>query len=179
MASCGCGFARSDTRHGNRRCGRRNVNKGVAMFAMSKVVYVISTVKSTSRCSTVADSASRELSMSELDQLKQAAEKYDRFRKVYPLRQQSSVERLPLNRTGASSASSPSGEVPIRKLGGALQAGRHHQVRFRRRLHGASSPPLDTRRLGVLGTPLLHRSRESSPTMARASSAWSSRPPPR
>ena len=68
-----------------------NVNNGVATFAMSKVVYVISTVKSTSRCSTVADSASRELSMSELDQLKQAAEKYDQFRKVYPF--EATVER--------------------------------------------------------------------------------------
>jgi hypothetical protein len=58
---------------------------------MSKVVYVISTVKSTSRCSTAADSVSRELSMSELDQLKQAAEKYDQFRKVYPF--EATVER--------------------------------------------------------------------------------------
>ena len=70
---------------------QENASNGVATFAMSKVVYVISTVKSTSRCSTMADSASRELSMSELDQLKQAAEKYDQFRKVYPF--EATVER--------------------------------------------------------------------------------------
>jgi hypothetical protein len=68
-----------------------NVSDGVNTFAMSRVAYVISTVKSTSRCATSADSASRELSMSELDQLKQAAEKYDQFRRLFPF--EATVER--------------------------------------------------------------------------------------
>jgi hypothetical protein len=51
---------------------------------MSRVAYVISTVISTSRCSTAADSASLDLSLSELDQLKQAAGKFDQFRRLYP-----------------------------------------------------------------------------------------------
>jgi hypothetical protein len=68
-----------------------NGNSGVATFAMSKVVYVISSVKSTSRCSTSADSASRDLSLAELDQLKQAAEKYDQFRRQFPF--EATVER--------------------------------------------------------------------------------------
>jgi hypothetical protein len=68
-----------------------SVSNGAATFAMSKVVYVITAVKSTSRCSSVADSASRDLSLSELDQLKQAAEKYNQFRRQFPF--DASVER--------------------------------------------------------------------------------------
>ena len=56
----------------------------VTTFAMNKLVYVISPVTSTSHCITTADSASLDLALSELDQLKQAAEKYDQFRKLFP-----------------------------------------------------------------------------------------------
>ncbi len=53
-------------------------------FALSKVAYVISTVRSTSHCATTADSASLALSVAVLDQLKQGAEKYNDFRRLYP-----------------------------------------------------------------------------------------------
>ena len=55
-----------------------------ATFAMNKVAYVISPVKAISHCSTGADSASLDLSLAVLDQLKQGAEKYDQFRRHYP-----------------------------------------------------------------------------------------------
>jgi hypothetical protein len=55
-----------------------------ATFAMNKVAYVISTVKAISHCSTGGDSASLDLSLAVLDQLKQGAEKYDQFRWQYP-----------------------------------------------------------------------------------------------
>jgi hypothetical protein len=60
-------------------------------FAMSKVAYVISPVKAISHCSTAADSASLDLSLAVLDQLKQGAEKYDQFRRHYPF--EATVER--------------------------------------------------------------------------------------
>jgi hypothetical protein len=53
-------------------------------FAMSRVAYVISTVKAVSHCSTGADSSSLDQSVAALDQLKQGAEKYDQFRRLYP-----------------------------------------------------------------------------------------------
>ena len=60
-------------------------------FALSKVAYVISPVKATSHCVTTDDSASLALSVSVLDQLKQGAEKYNEFRRLYPFT--ASVER--------------------------------------------------------------------------------------
>jgi hypothetical protein len=60
-------------------------------FAMSKVAYVISPVRATSHCVTTDDSASLALSVSVLDQLKQGAEKYNEFRRLYPFT--ASVER--------------------------------------------------------------------------------------
>jgi hypothetical protein len=62
-----------------------------ATFAMNKVAYVISPVKAISHCSTGADSASLDLSLAVLDQLKQGAEKYDQFRRHYPF--EATVER--------------------------------------------------------------------------------------
>jgi hypothetical protein len=60
-------------------------------FAMSKVAYVISPVKATSHCVTTDDTAALALSVSVLDQLKQGAEKYNEFRRLYPF--EASVER--------------------------------------------------------------------------------------
>lgn len=60
-------------------------------FAMSRVAYVISPMKATSQCVTTDDSASLALSVSVLDQLKQGAEKYNEFRRLYPFT--ASVER--------------------------------------------------------------------------------------
>lgn len=51
---------------------------------MSRVAYVISPVKATSRCVTTDDTASLALSVAVLDQLKQGAEKYNEFRRLYP-----------------------------------------------------------------------------------------------
>ena len=62
-----------------------------ATFAMNKVAYVISPIKAISHCSTGADSASLDLSLAVLDQLKQGAEKYDQFRRHYPF--EATVER--------------------------------------------------------------------------------------
>ena len=53
-------------------------------FEMTKVAYVLSTVRATSRCSTTEDPASRDLSLAVLDQLRQGAEKYNEFRRLYP-----------------------------------------------------------------------------------------------
>lgn len=60
-------------------------------FALSKVAYRISTVRSTSHCTTTADSASLALSVAVLDQLKQGADKYNDFRRLYPF--EAKVER--------------------------------------------------------------------------------------
>jgi hypothetical protein len=60
-------------------------------FAMNKVAYLVSPVKAVSHCSTAADSASLDLSLAVLDQLKQGAEKYDQFRRHYPF--EATVER--------------------------------------------------------------------------------------
>ena len=60
-------------------------------FALSKVAYVISPVKATGHCVTTDDSASLALSVSVLDRLKQGAEKYNEFRRLYPF--EASVER--------------------------------------------------------------------------------------
>ena len=51
---------------------------------MTKVAYVLSTVRATSRCSTTQDTASLDLSLAVLDQLRQGAEKYNEFRRLYP-----------------------------------------------------------------------------------------------
>lgn len=63
---------------------RQAATPTAATFAMSRVAYVISEVKAISHCSTAADSASLDLSVAVLDQLKQGAEKYDQFRRLYP-----------------------------------------------------------------------------------------------
>lgn len=55
-----------------------------ATFEMTKVAYVLSTVQATSRCSIHDDTTSHDLSYAVLDQLKQGAEKYEEFRKLYP-----------------------------------------------------------------------------------------------
>jgi hypothetical protein len=51
---------------------------------MSKVAYVLSPVRESSRCNTTNDSSALDLSLAALDQLKQGAEKFDEFRKKYP-----------------------------------------------------------------------------------------------
>lgn len=63
----------------------------VITFAMSKVAYVLSEVRSTGRCATQVDTTFLSLSAIALDQLKQAAEKYDEFRRAYPF--EATVER--------------------------------------------------------------------------------------
>ncbi|HEV7387345.1 MAG TPA: hypothetical protein VGN73_01915, partial [Gemmatimonadaceae bacterium] len=67
---------------------QRTLDRGVAgtdaTFEMTKVAYVLSTVRATSRCSIRDDTTSHDLSLAVLDQLKQGAEKYEEFRKLYP-----------------------------------------------------------------------------------------------
>jgi hypothetical protein len=63
---------------------RQGVEGAAATFEMTKVAYVLSTVRATSRCSTVGDTAAHDLSYNVLDQLKQGAEKYNQFRNQYP-----------------------------------------------------------------------------------------------
>jgi len=70
---------------------QQRVAGGATTVAMSKVAYVLSTVRATSRCYTNADTTSLDLSVAALDQLKQAAEKYDQFRREYPF--EATVER--------------------------------------------------------------------------------------
>lgn len=60
-------------------------------FAMSKVAYVMAPVTATSHCETSDDTASLALSVAVLDQLRQGAEKYIEFRRLYPF--EASVER--------------------------------------------------------------------------------------
>jgi hypothetical protein len=60
-------------------------------FAMNKVAYVIAPVRATSHCATTDDSASLALSVAVLDQLRQGAEKYNQFRRLYPF--EATVER--------------------------------------------------------------------------------------
>lgn len=60
-------------------------------IALSKVAYVISTVRTTSRCASTVDSASLALSVSVLEQLRHGAEKYNEFRRLYPF--EARVER--------------------------------------------------------------------------------------
>jgi hypothetical protein len=62
-----------------------------AIFSLKKVAYVIAPVSDTSHCPTSHDSAALALSVSVLEQLKQGAEKYDRFRRLYPF--ETTVER--------------------------------------------------------------------------------------
>lgn len=66
-------------------------SKTATTFAMNKIAYVISPVSSTSHCASAADSASLNASMSELEQLRQAAEKYDQFRRLFPF--EATIER--------------------------------------------------------------------------------------
>jgi hypothetical protein len=66
-------------------------SKTATTFAMNKLAYVISPVSATSHCATTADSASLNASLSELEQLRQAAEKYDQFRRLFPF--EATVER--------------------------------------------------------------------------------------
>jgi len=70
---------------------RATASDEATTFALSKVAYVISPVRATGHCVTKADSASLALSVSVLDQLKQGAEKYNEFRRLYPF--EASVER--------------------------------------------------------------------------------------
>jgi hypothetical protein len=64
---------------------------GAITFAMNKVAYVLSDVRATGRCATQVDSTLLDLSVVALDQLKQAAQKYDEFRRAYPF--EANVER--------------------------------------------------------------------------------------
>ena len=68
-----------------------NTPDGAATLAMSRVAYVISTVKALSHCSAPDDSAAVDMSLAALDQLKQSAEKYDQFRRRYPF--EATIER--------------------------------------------------------------------------------------
>jgi len=70
---------------------RATASDEATTFALSKVAYVISPVKATSHCVTTDDSASLALSVSVLEQLKQGAQKYNEFRRLYPF--EASVER--------------------------------------------------------------------------------------
>lgn len=70
---------------------RDSVSGGATTIEMSKVAYVISPVRATSRCVTTDDSTSLALSVSVLEQLKQGAEKYNDFRRTYPF--ETTVER--------------------------------------------------------------------------------------
>jgi hypothetical protein len=69
----------------------KSATGGPITFAMSKVAYVLSNVRATGRCPTQADTTLLDLSVVALDQLKQAAEKYDQFRRAYPF--EATVER--------------------------------------------------------------------------------------
>jgi hypothetical protein len=75
---------------------------GEVTFAMNKVAYVLSDVRAMGRCSTQVDTTLLDLSVIALDQLKQAAEKYDAFRRAYPF--EATVERR-------TAAVPPSGDV--------------------------------------------------------------------
>ena len=70
---------------------RDSVSGPATTIEMSKVAYVISPVKTTSNCVTTDDSASLALSVAVLEQLKQGAEKYAEFRRLYPF--EAAVER--------------------------------------------------------------------------------------
>jgi len=59
--------------------------------ALSKVAYVLADVRSAGQCATEADTTMRALSVVALSQLKQAAEKYNEFRRAYPF--EVSIER--------------------------------------------------------------------------------------
>jgi hypothetical protein len=87
---------------------QQNVVGGATTFAMSKVAYVLSTVLATSRCSTT-DTTSLDLSVAVLDQLRQGAEKYNEFRRMYPF--EASVER----RTAAVPAAGPVKRIIVNK----------------------------------------------------------------
>ncbi len=77
-----------------------NTPDAATTFAMSRVAYVISTVKAVSHCSTGADSSSLDLSVAALDQLKQGAEKYDQFRRNYPFEASIKRRTAPVPRRG-------------------------------------------------------------------------------
>lgn len=62
----------------------RATTGGAITITMNKVAYVLSEVRATGRCATQVDSTLLDLSVVALDQLKQAAEKYDEFRRTYP-----------------------------------------------------------------------------------------------
>jgi hypothetical protein len=69
---------------------------------LNKIAYVLADVRATGQCSTQADTTMRALSIVALGQLKQAAEKYNEFRRAYPF--EVSIERR-------SAAVPPSGTV--------------------------------------------------------------------
>ncbi|MEO8580082.1 MAG: hypothetical protein ABI469_07530 [Gemmatimonadales bacterium] len=67
-----------------RTLSQNAASEEAATFALSKVAYVISSVEKTSHCVTTDDSASLALSVAVLEQLRQGAQKYDEFRRLYP-----------------------------------------------------------------------------------------------
>ena len=69
----------------------RDGTEGTVTFGMSRTAYVIAPVSSTSRCVNDADEASRLLSVTVLEQLRQGAEKYEQFRRSYPF--EAAIER--------------------------------------------------------------------------------------
>jgi hypothetical protein len=71
-------------------------------IALSKVAYVLADVRATSRCSTQVDTTRLGFSATALGQLKQAAEKYNEFRRSFPF--EASVERR-------TAAVPPSGDI--------------------------------------------------------------------
>ncbi len=79
----------------------QEANDGTATFEMSRIAYVIAPVRSTSRCATDSDSASRLLSVGVLEQLRQGAEKYEYFRRSYPF--EATVERRTASVPGSGS----------------------------------------------------------------------------
>jgi hypothetical protein len=57
---------------------------GAVTLAMTRVAYVIHAVRATGRCATQPDTTALDVSVVALDQLQQAAQKYDEFRRAYP-----------------------------------------------------------------------------------------------
>jgi hypothetical protein len=69
---------------------RASSGNGITV-ALSKVAYVLADVRATSRCSTQVDTTRLGFSATALSQLKQAAEKYNEFRRSFPF--EASMER--------------------------------------------------------------------------------------
>ena len=62
----------------------RSATSSGVTIALNRVAYVLADVRATGRCSTQVDTTTLGLSAAVLGQLKQAAEKYNEFRRAYP-----------------------------------------------------------------------------------------------